>query len=151
MTKSACRAEAQRRRTLGKNFFKTRRSKNESAQKKQCFTSTHRGTTFLYMNPAQRQFSVSARSAKSKFLSIPLSLRVPLVLCALVVGLFRADAATWYVSTNGTRRDKGERMLIFIVRFHRGNTEFDRESSQSEVHGQRTRNNEDGRVMTEGQ
>ena len=54
------------------------------------------------MNPMKKQFSVSARSAKSKFLSIPLSLRVPLVLCALVVGLFRADAATWYVSTNGS-------------------------------------------------
>lgn len=32
----------------------------------------------------------------------PLSLRVPLVLCALFFGLFRADAATWYVSPNGS-------------------------------------------------
>ena len=54
------------------------------------------------MNIDEKQFSVPARSVKSKFLSIPLSLRVPLVLCALVVGLFRADAATWYVSTSGS-------------------------------------------------
>ena len=54
------------------------------------------------MNIDEKQFSVPARSVKSKFLSIPLSLRVSLVLCALVVGLFRADAATWYVSTSGS-------------------------------------------------